>query len=79
MAGESDEPDNAASRLEAALERIAAAAERRVSESLAAPAVASKVVMSESGTTPTPDVAELAARLDGLIERLRGALAVRPG
>jgi hypothetical protein len=84
MAGESDEPDTATSRLEAALERIAAAAERRVSESLAAPVVVPEVVAPafgtpEHGMTAAPDIAELAARLDGLIERLRGALAVRPG
>jgi hypothetical protein len=63
MAGESDGPDSAAERLEAALERIAAAAARRAQEPTAA----------------APVAPEIAARLDGLIERLRGALAVRPG
>jgi hypothetical protein len=75
MAGDSDEPDNAAARLEAALERIAVAAARRDSAPAAPPAV----------TAPPDDNAvtaigpEIVARLDGLIERLRGALAVRPG
>lgn len=65
MASDSDDPDGAAARLEAALDRIAAAAAARP---VAAPA-------------PTPVVAEpvtidpqVIARLDGLIERLRGAL-----
>ncbi len=79
MAGETEEPHDAAARLEAALERIAAAAARRVSpspsESDDAPPVA-----EPSGTGPVGPIApEIAARLDGLIERLRGALAVRPG
>ena len=74
MAGESDEPDNAAARLEAALERIAAAAARRASVT---PADAVDVAPgAEHSAAVAP---EIAARLDGLIERLRGALAVRPG
>lgn len=72
MAGESDEPDNVAARLEAALERIAAAA-RRDSGSPSDPASAAPADMEP------PVAPEIAARLDGLIERLRDALAVRPG
>jgi hypothetical protein len=89
MVGESDEPDSAAARLEAALERIAAAAARRasapssteigvaeigVSETRATAVAASGMAPAETGTSVGP---ELAARLDGLIERLRDALAVR--
>ena len=52
MAGESDEPDEAAARLEAALERIAAAAERRVS----APAsVATRAVDTQAVATRRRD------------------------
>jgi len=80
MAGESDEPDEAAARLETALERIAVAAERRLSEP--AP-VATQPVESpadaSAGVIESQTTMEIAARLDGLIERLRGALAVRPG
>ena len=86
MAGESDEPDDAAARLEMALERIAAAAERRLSEPAPIPTQAG-VTQSVESATPSPATPpiesqtkiELATRLDGLIERLRGALAVRPG
>jgi len=73
MAGESDGPDGAAARLEAALERIAVAAARRASAPPAAPPAAPSVAAA------APVDPEIAARLDGLIERLRGALAVRPG
>ena len=98
MAGESDEPDGAAARLEAALERIAAAAARRASAPpahvAAQPGAKTHAVeppppemeASEMGATEmaaaqmgTPVAPEIAARLDGLIERLRGALAVHPG
>ena len=84
MAGESDEPDGAAARLELALERIAVAAERRLSEP--APVATQPVESPTPSINPTGDptgesqtTMEIAARLDGLIERLRGALAVRPG
>ncbi len=84
MAGESDEPDEAAARLEVALERIAAAAERRLSEPVPvatepveSPARATTGAIDPTGESQT--TMEIAARLDGLIERLRGALAVRPG
>jgi hypothetical protein len=75
MAGETDEPHDAAARLEAALERIAAAATaRQASAPPAGPAVA-----PPAGENAAPVAPEIAARLDGLIERLRGALAVRLG
>lgn len=87
MAGESDEPDSAAARLEAALERIAAAAARRASTPPAEPAVqaagthAVETAAAEFGSADrtAPVAQEVAARLDELIDRLRGALAVRPG
>jgi len=105
MAGESDGPDGAAARLEAALERIAAAAARRTDAPLAQHDVAcgaqldagthafgapggdpgmEKTGATLSGTRIDAGMAapvgpEIAARLDGLIERLRGALAPRPG
>jgi hypothetical protein len=61
MAGDSEDPEAAADRLEAALERIAQAAAR--------PEI-----------VPAPDRnEEIAARLDGLIDRLRTALGTRPG
>ena len=62
MADESDDPDAAADRLEAALERIA----RLASVQPALP------------NTPIPDsdlsIPEIAERLDSLISRLRAAL-----
>jgi hypothetical protein len=73
MAGETEEPDGAAARLEAALERIAAVAAQRASAPPASP-VEAQGVNAETSLDP-----EITARLDGLIERLRGALAVRPG
>ena len=79
MAGETDGPDSAAARLEAALERIAAAAARRASAAPADAAVAPPAVEPLAAETAAPVAPEIAARLDGLIERLRGALAVRPG
>jgi hypothetical protein len=56
MASDTDEPEAAADRLEAALERIAQAATRPAPQ------------------LPPPDTQEIAARLDGLIDRLRAAL-----
>jgi hypothetical protein len=62
MADETDDPDTAAARLEAALERIA----RRAA------------VQPAARTLPAePYVAELADRLDSLIDRVRGALATK--
>jgi hypothetical protein len=67
MADEVEDPDTAADRLEAALERIA----RRAAIQAAAP----------PAVTPSPlfdadlSVPELAERLDALITRLRAALS----
>jgi hypothetical protein len=60
MASDTDDPETAAERLEAALERIAQAAARKE----AGPA----------DQIPAVDTEEIAARLDGLIDRLRAAL-----
>jgi hypothetical protein len=60
MASDSDDPESAADRLEAALERIGQATARD-------PAPATDQI-------PSPDTQEIAARLDGLIDRLRAAL-----
>lgn len=62
MADETDDPENAAARLEAALERIANRATIRPVADMPA---------------DEPYVAELADRLDGLIDRLRDALATK--
>jgi hypothetical protein len=79
MAGEIDEPDGVTARLEAALERIAAAAARRAgaSEALQSGPVSADATQSDMAAVAAAP--EIAARFDGLIERLRGALAVRPG
>jgi len=69
MASESDDPDGAAERLEAALERIAAAATSR-SAALPEP---------QPATDAVPFDPVVLTRLDSLIERLRGALADRTG
>ena len=60
MASDSEDPDTAADRLEAALERIAQ--------------VAAREDASAADQIPLPETEELAARLDGLIDRLRTAL-----
>jgi hypothetical protein len=60
MAGDTEDAEASADRLEAALERIAQAAAREP----ARPAEAPRLFDSE----------EIAARLDGLIDRLRTAL-----
>jgi hypothetical protein len=65
MASDSEDPDAAADRLEAALERIARPAARE-----AAP---------PADQIPLVDAKEIAARLDGLIDRLRSALGNRAG
>jgi hypothetical protein len=61
MPNDTDNAEATADRLEAALERIAQAANRPVHQS------------------PAGDTEEVAARLDGLINRLRTALASKPG
>jgi hypothetical protein len=60
MASDSEDPDTSADRLEAALERIAQAAVREET--------------SPTDQIPSPETEEIAARLDGLIDRLRAAL-----
>jgi hypothetical protein len=66
MADPNDDPDEAAARLEAALERIAQASTAR-----AAP------LPVDSVPPVAPNVGELASRLDSLIGRLRDALDPR--
>lgn len=67
MASESDDAAEAAARLEAALERIAALAGAR-------PPAASRLDDAADPAEPAPPVDEIAARLDSLIDRLRAAL-----
>jgi hypothetical protein len=75
MPSDTDEPDSAAGRLEAALDRIAAeAAARPVAMVSEAPIVASSPI---EASNPVADP-EVVARLDRLIERLRGAVATPP-
>ena len=63
MAGDTEDPEAAADRLEAALERIAQAAARPETRPV-------------DQLSPV-DTKEVAARLDSLIDRLRAALANR--
>jgi hypothetical protein len=97
MAGMTDDPDDAAARLEAALERIAlhAAARPGASPSPAAAAPGAGAngpgyapltargdpseELSAEMTGPAAPVEEIAARLDGLIDRLRAALTTSSG
>jgi hypothetical protein len=65
MADDTEDSDVAADRLEAALERIAQAGVREETRS--------------ADQLSSVDPKELAARLDGLIDRLRAALANRAG
>jgi hypothetical protein len=60
MASDSEDPETAADRLEAALERIAQAATLPMAPSVDVPSIV--------------DTEEIASRLDGLIDRLRVAL-----
>ena len=71
MAGETDDADSAADRLEAALERLAtlAGASRATATG--------DHTREETGSFAPVD--EITARLDGLIDRLRSALGGRPG
>jgi hypothetical protein len=61
MASDSDDPEVVADRLEAALDRIAQAA-------------ASRDPPLQQDPQPAMDTIEIAARIDGLIDRLRAAL-----
>ncbi|HUB11318.1 MAG TPA: hypothetical protein VMB34_05120 [Acetobacteraceae bacterium] len=70
MAGEADDPEDAAARLEAALERIARLAGAR-------PASPSDGAPDQTGEQSP--VEEIAARLDSLIDRLRAVLGGSPG
>jgi len=65
MASDTDDPETAAERLEAALERIAQAAAREEAR--------------PADQIPGVDTEEIAARLDGLIDRLRAALGDMAG
>jgi hypothetical protein len=71
MAGETDDPEGAATRLEAALERIA---RHLGSQPAGGPATDIPEDLPADGTGTVPSVDEIAARLDGLIDRLRAAL-----
>jgi hypothetical protein len=71
MAGDSDDPEDAAARLEAALERIARLAGSH-------PAHPAPEGAADSADVSAP-VEEIAARLDGLIDRLRAALSSASG
>jgi hypothetical protein len=73
MAGETDDPDDAAARLEAALERIARRAGPHPAHAGPTDGAAGAV------TGPSAPVEEIAARLDGLIDRLRTALTTSSG
>jgi hypothetical protein len=71
MAGETDDPEEAAARLEAALERIAQLAGSRPA---APPPADSEPGAASADSEQVPPVEEIAARLDALIDRLRAAL-----
>jgi hypothetical protein len=73
MGGETDDPEDAAARLEAALERIAQHTAARSARPQPAEASAPGDLTADTAG-PTPPVEEIAARLDGLIDRLRAAL-----
>jgi hypothetical protein len=72
MADEPEDPDAAADRLEAALERIArlAAVQPAASQAMSSQPGPSQAVPSDSDLS----VPEIAERLDSLIGRLRAAL-----
>ncbi len=77
MADEPEDPDAAADRLEAALERIASLASAKLSVPVPEP-----LASDSSASEPTDDtlsVPEIAERLDHLIGRLRAALGIDPG
>lgn len=74
MAGEADDPEDAAARLEAALERIA-----RLAGTGPLPPRGAADGVGAGGAEPAVPVDEIAARLDGLIDRLRAALSSSSG
>ena len=74
MAGEADNPDDAAARLEAALERIA-----RLAGASPPPPRGAGDPEGAGAAEPPASVDEIAARLDGLIDRLRAALSGSSG
>ena len=78
MAGETDDPEDAAARLEAALERIAQPHRAASGRRCAAP-TAGVQAMQRPNHRSEPPVEEIAARLDGLIDRLRAALTTSSG
>jgi hypothetical protein len=80
MAGETDDPEDAAARLEAALERIARhVGSHPAPEQSPAAAAPDGTPSAEHVAGPDPSVEEIAARLDGLIDRLRAALNASSG
>lgn len=71
---------DAAARLETALERIAQALSRRPPPGpAAAEAVGGEAAVEDGRENSGPDVAEIAARLDSVIARLRAVLGVDAG
>jgi hypothetical protein len=82
MAAETDDPEDATARIEAALERIARHAGSRPvgdpSPDASVPGAASESSPADMAG-PAPSVEEIAARLDGLIDRLRAALNTSSG
>ena len=77
MDEQTDDPDDAVVRLESALERIA-----RLAGQPRAPAGApmnGSEADGEAHDAPAVPVDEIASRLDQLIDRLRVALASKPG
>ncbi len=76
MANETDDPDKAADRLEAALERIArlAAQPRPALEPTPSAAAPSDDMDAQEALDVAPTTAEIAERLDDLIDRLRTVL-----
>lgn len=86
MANETDDPDQAADRLEAALERIArlAAQARALPEVRPPPVPTGAEPDADEPDADEPDIdppatAEIAERLDVLIERLKLALGEKSG
>ncbi len=77
MASDTEDPDLAAERLEAALERIAEAGARAQANALAAPVPSS--VTPEVGTAAEADPAALIGELDAIIARLRTVLGAGRG